>query len=101
MPVELLQFLISLEKGFLHGLFGIFRVLSYLLGNPEQLSIVSLHELLEGRNISASARLNQRRIVVWHVCLRRYTSVLCKRLFEVQDFSSSQEPEVRRWSNSL
>jgi hypothetical protein len=55
--VELLQFLISLEKGFLHGLFGIFRVLSYLLSNPEQLSIVSLHELLEGRSISASARL--------------------------------------------
>src|SRR5258708_2205954 len=68
MPVELLQLLISLEKGFLHGRFGIFRVLSYLLGNPEQLNIVSLHELLEGRNISASARLNQRRIVVWHVC---------------------------------
>ena len=61
----------SLEKGFLHRLFGLFRIMGYIFRDPEQLSIVSLHELLEGRNISAPGRLNERQIIVWHLCLRR------------------------------
>lgn len=67
MPLKLVQLLISLEKCFLHGLFGIFRIMSHILGNPEQFSIVSLHELLEGRNISAPDCLNKSQIVVLSV----------------------------------
>src|SRR6266853_5201566 len=33
--------------------------------------------------------------------MHKADELICKRLFEVQDFSSSQEPELRHWSNSL
>src|SRR5258708_32132513 len=79
MPLELLQFLISLEKGFLHGLFGIFRIVSHILGDPEQLTIVSLDELLGGGNIATADRVHESQISVWRVCLRKLCAVFNRR----------------------
>jgi hypothetical protein len=38
---------------------------SHIPGDPEQLTIVSLDELLEGGNISTPDRVHESQIIVW------------------------------------
>jgi hypothetical protein len=54
----------SFQEGFLNYLLSIFAVVHEVLSDPQELSIVSLHKLLESRDIAMLAGMNERQVIV-------------------------------------
>ncbi len=63
---EVAQVLIGLQECLLDGVFRIFPVVNYVLGDSEQFAIVAFYELLEGRNIPILAGMDKIEVIASH-----------------------------------
>jgi len=63
---EFAQVLKSLQESFLDCILGIFSVMRNALSDSVKFAIVSLYELLEGRNISILAGVDKMQVVACH-----------------------------------
>jgi hypothetical protein len=83
----------GLQKGFLNRVLGIFGVMRDIVGDSEKFAIVSLYELLEGRNIPILAGMDKIQVIVCHcprceLC-RRWSHIRSSRFGEQQGCGSN------------
>ncbi len=64
--LEFAEVLVSLQKGFLHGVFGVFAILGDVLGEAENFALVAADEGFEGADVAGFGGGDEDRLVFLH-----------------------------------